>query len=532
MTRHTPPAPLNRDQPFTVWPRLEPGRWIDFNPCCVQLPSGRWLGVIRRDAVPPVPGKGTLWTVPLDDALRPAGPPTLLLAQGEDPRAVCIGDRVWVFHAIIERDAQGRVNGSAVRLLECAIDGDPGAERLRPLQLLQLPKNPLNRPRTGSPHENWEKNWVPFALADGAAPRVGLVYGHAPWQVLELTLPQAGAASGFTAAHAGPALRWAWGEIRGGTVPVRWTPAPGEAPGWLTFFHSSAVVGSRKLYFVGACVFDDTAPFAPRAMTPEPLFVAPYRSGAHEHGWQFAGSVVFPLGCAPTAGGWRLLAGLDDGLVATADVAAGTLRERLAPLEPEAAQRARAPHALDGTWLPPDGEPWTFGPHDEGALRAARLLALLHPGGGRLLDAAPGDGIALARLAPRCEAAEAWVAPGAERQRLARLLALNALDAAVDLVAPPAGPMDAAAPGRWAGLALLRVDDAETARALLPGAVQTLRREQPIVLLQLPADGAGRDTVETALAAAGYTCEALFPFTPQRRLALPAARREAFRWLV
>lgn len=514
--------PLNRTRPFEPWPRFDPG-WIDFNPTCVQLPSGRWLGIIRRDAVPPVPGKGTLWTVPLTDALQPAGTPTLLAARGEDPRAVVLGDRVFVFHAIIERNAEDRVCGSAVRLLECTIEGAPGAETLRALQLMELPKNPLGKPPTGSPYDAWEKNWVPFPLGPT---EIGLLYGHAPWEVLRFSADPAGTARHFAGAHRGPALRWAWGEIRGGTVPVPW---PGDPSSWLTFFHSSAVVGSRKLYFVGACVFDGQAPFTPRLMTPEPLLVAPYRRGAHEHGWRFAGSVVFPLGCAPMPGGHRLLCGLDDGLVAPVEVPADELRRRLRPLDQVLAAQGPAPQATDGQALAASGEPWSLGPFDDKALHAARLLSLLHPGGGLLVDAAPGDGVPLALLAPRFERAVGW-AEGPAARHLRRVLALNGIDGAE--ITAPAEALDALDPAATAALALLRVDDAAAAARVLPGAVHTLVRTRAPVLLQMPPDEAGAAAVAAALDRAQYTCEALFPFTPQRRLALPAERRAEFAWLV
>ncbi len=90
-------VPLNCKNNFEIWPPLDVEEWIEFNPCCIQLPSGRWLGVIRRDKFPPIPGMGTTWTIELDDCLRPIGVPQLLLQPGEDPRAVVVGSRVFVF---------------------------------------------------------------------------------------------------------------------------------------------------------------------------------------------------------------------------------------------------------------------------------------------------------------------------------------------------------------------------------------------------------------------------------------------------
>lgn len=497
-------APLNRARALPTWPAFDPGAWLDFNPTCVDLPDGRPLGVIRRDRFPPVPGHGTLWTVPLDAALQPAGPPSPLLGRGEDPRAVRIGDRLFVFYAVIERDANDRVNGSSVRLGEFRIDGDA----LVPLRHLELPKNPLAK--GDGPRTAWEKNWVPFVVSPT---EIGLVYSHEPWQVIVFAADPTDERRHFKAVHTGPALQWRHGEVRGGTTPVPW----GEGQ-WISFFHSSVVIGSRKLYMVGACVFDAAAPFTPRLMTHEPLLVAPYHSGAHRFGWRFAGSVVFPLGARAHADGWRLLCGVDDGAVGTFDITRDELRARLAPIGAPAALRN-----VHGDMLATRGEPLVLQDFEPGSVHAARLLDLLCGGeGGRFVDAAPADGAATLRLAPRFAHT---LALAADPKPLQRLAAINGVDT-LELRAPiPVDALDLPT------LALLRVDDAARAEPVLQGAFRTLQRCRPVLLLQLPEGDAGT-RVEALLAEAGYTCEALFPFTPARRLALPAERRAEFAWMV
>jgi hypothetical protein len=163
------------------------------------------------------------------------------------------------------------------------------------------------------------------------------------------------------------------------------------------------------------------------------LLVAPYQSGAHRHGWAFAGSVVFPLGSAPAAQGHRLLCGRDDGAIAPFEITHSELLQRL---------------------------------------QAVRV----RPQAGDALDQWPEDELR--------------------------------------------------------GLAVLRVDDADRAASVLTGALSTLWRERPMVLLRWPTDPAAAAQVAAVLDRAQYTCEALFAFTPAQRLALPSELRAHFSWLV
>ena len=512
-------APLNRERDFETWAALDPGRWIDFNPCCVQLPSGRWLGVIRRDQVPPVPGKGTTWTIELDDCLRPVGTPRPLLSPGEDPRVILLGDRAFVFYCVIERSEDGRVNGATMRIAECAVeDGLETAPALRVERLLTLPKNPLQQLSAGDPYENWEKNWVPFPLSPG---QIGMIYSHDPWTVLLLNADPGSAQRDLAGGHRGPGLSWAWGEIRGGTVPVPGPSAFGDER-LITFFHSSAVVGSRKLYFVGACVFDAKPPFRPRLMTHEPLIVAPYNTGAHRFGWMFAGSVVFPLGAQRLADGFRLLCGRDDGSIATFRIDDGDLLPRLAPpREPRTVHNARSDSicALNEPLVP-----WEF---DASSLHVARLLALMLDGRGLFIDAAPGDGAATARLAAHFERTIVFVTDETEDRRMRQLLAMNGIDSVEVRVGEPVCDEPTIR-----GLALLYVNDAFRVETVLNRTADALKQWRPLVVIALPDEAEGAGRIEALLAERDYTCEATFPFVPSCRLAIPVESRANYQWLV
>lgn len=83
-------------------------------------------------------------------------------------------------------------------------------------------------------------------------------------------------------------LDWNYGEIRGGSTPVRINEYE-----YLSFFHSSLPWrGHRRRYYMGAYTFEATPPFSPRRMTTEPLL-----SGSDCDFRSFEGPlVVFPNG--------------------------------------------------------------------------------------------------------------------------------------------------------------------------------------------------------------------------------------------
>lgn len=507
--------PLNRQQDFERWAPLAPGQWLDFNPTVVTLPDrlgGGRLAIIRRDHVPPQPGRGTLWLLPVDEQLRPAGPAELLIGRGEDPRALVLGDRLLVFYCVIDRDDADAVAGSTMMLAEFALaDGRPTL-----LQAFGLPKNPLQLAAAGDRGAVWEKNWVPFEISPT---EVGLIYSHDPWHVIALDADPAVQARRFVGHFPGPSLSWRHGHIRGGTPPL-----PYGDDQLITFFHASAVVGSRKVYAVGACRFDRAAPYTPRALTREPLLLAPYNSGAHRFGWPFAGSVVFPLGAQHETAGYRLLAGLDDGEVASFLVRHDQLAERMDPID--AQTPVRCSDADDGSWSP-------AGPlllHAGGAALAAevaqaRFLQGLVGSGRCFVDWGAGDGTASVLLADRFDRVAAFEAAAPRRRLIERQAAANDLPR-VQVQAPPACIDDAGLDA----VDLLRIDCRDTLSAVLAGAAQLLQRCRPVLFVHLPADDAAADAVIDALTADAFECKRLAVHHPHWLVALPAERRAAWRW--
>lgn len=513
--------PLNRHATFERWPAFDPGRWIDFNPTCVQLPGGGALALIRRDQAPPEPGKGTIWQLPLDEQMRPAGPPQLLVARGEDPRAIVVGQRLLLFYCVIDRDADDRVCGSTMKLAEFDIEDAQAGRTLTMKRAFELPKNPLGIARPGDREAAWEKNWVPFAVSAG---EVALIYSHDPWHVIVLDVDPASEARRFLRHHPGPALKWRHGQIRGGTPPLPWadgrtTPPHGEQ--LISFFHSSAVVGSRKLYMVGAVTFDRAAPHTPRAITRDPLLVAPYRSGAHRFGWRFAGSVVFPLGAERGEEGYRLLCGLDDGEIGSFVVPHAALAERLEPLDAEPAYVATD---LDEQHRPVAGALWL---RERGAaagapLSIARFAEHLCGPARTFVDTAAADGAAVMTLAPQFQRVLAFAADARQRALLARNTALNGFTH----VGIGAGEVFALDTLGLAEVDLVKID--EHAAEVVAGAAELLRRCRPALLVQ----DADPESLRALLAGHGYTHEPVGPREPGWVLALPQERRAAWQWWV
>jgi predicted GH43/DUF377 family glycosyl hydrolase len=132
-----------------------------------------------------------------------------------------------------------------------------------------------------------EKNWIPFISAD----KVYLIYSSQPHLILEPNL-ETGVCKKI--ASTTTSNFWKWGEIRGGT------PALQIEEGLFTFFHSSqdlpapTLFGSQvgRNYVMGAYLFENSAPFAIKKMTPFPL------GSVEDYLFANRRKVIFPSGMA------------------------------------------------------------------------------------------------------------------------------------------------------------------------------------------------------------------------------------------
>lgn len=523
---------LNQDNSFDTWDHFDPGVYLDMNPSIVTLKPGNAAVVFCRYPVPPVPGTGSIWTIAVDTNTKPLGRPQRLIADGIDPRVIRIGPRVFVFYALIERDAQGVIDGSCVCLAEFTVDADLWTC----VSVFKLPKAPITGHTSTDAQANWEKNWVPFAIDDG---RIGLLYSHEPWDVLTLNV-EAGASPKLEALDRGPSLGWDFGTIRGGTPPV-----PYDDDHLITFFHAAQVSGSRRLYTVGACVFRATAPYSPVLQTQFPLLTAPYKSVATRFGWGFAGSVFFPLGAERIEAGYRLICGLDDGEIATFVIDHAALAARLHPT------KATAPgtlHDFNGSAtarLPLQGLLYVPDPPSGIPDRPVITFIKSMLGGCRtFVDAGAGFGPFTMPLAPRCARVVAFEPDALAFQWLKRNRSLNDYEHVVcehTMLGDPlerdehesatvgVSPVVALDAYGFTDVDLLKIDLPGHEAAVLQGALHTIAQSRPIILIRAAPDVSPWQALMSSMR---YTTEAVFPLTPAWILCFPLERRDQFAWFV
>jgi predicted GH43/DUF377 family glycosyl hydrolase len=105
-----------------------------------------------------------------------------------------------------------------------------------------------------------------------------------------------------------PALRWPYGEIRGGTVPILYQ---GKL---LSFFHShldSFMPTTTWCYFIGAMLMKAEPPFQMLSVSKRPILYGS-EIGGDETRFHHKKNVVFALGAIEHDGGWLLSCGQND----------------------------------------------------------------------------------------------------------------------------------------------------------------------------------------------------------------------------
>lgn len=261
-----------------------------FNPGLVDWQGNRWLVTRRRrNAVPPGKNDITFWRLTPQNKLfseHPLKIPTARIDEHwEDPRAIMVGDNLWVsysnFYTRCHWVHQGicRVN----KLLQATdichpVYGDNGA----------------------SIHANkgHEKNWLWFVDKEGA---MRMVYSAWPHTLVKFE------PDGTPRPTTGKGFRWTKGAIRGGTPPIY---IPEDDLYW-TFFHSSIELGPnppRRRYFMGAYAFESNPPFRIMLRTAKPILTG----SALDPRDKGAPLCVFPCGALLDGGTWHVTFGVND----------------------------------------------------------------------------------------------------------------------------------------------------------------------------------------------------------------------------
>lgn len=212
----------------------------------------------------------------------PAIPYSRPMEQWEDPRAVVHNGEIFV--SMVQW-----VHYQKFPFHQVMVRYDPAA--------LSVVAHPVYRGNGGNIFANKrsEKNWIWFVHDDAWH----LIYSASPHIVARFN------DKWELAQEHGSAWKpkWDYGEIRGGTPPVR------AGHEYVTFFHSSGPGPFKKRrYYMGAYAFEAKPPFKPTRITKEPLLVG------SEYDQRIYGSpcCVFPGGSILKKGEWFVVFGVND----------------------------------------------------------------------------------------------------------------------------------------------------------------------------------------------------------------------------
>lgn len=162
--------------------------------------------------------------------------------------------------------------------------------------------------------KKYEKNWLPF-LHEG---RLHILYKADPWMVVGY-----GQTWSDVQKYQGEGVKWAYGDVRGGSSPV----LVGDK--YFTFPHSSLPWRGRyRRYYAGAMAFDAKPPFTPLLVTPEPIL-----RGSQNDPWaQKKPLVAFPCGAIYRDGTWLVTLGVNDMKAAWVEIPHADILKRMVPI--------------------------------------------------------------------------------------------------------------------------------------------------------------------------------------------------------
>jgi len=163
-------------------------------------------------------------------------------------------------------------------------------------------------------HKDYEKNWVWWLHEE----KLHLLYKANPWTVYVFENRW-----GERTDYKLEGITWPYGEIRGGTTPVK----VGDL--FFTFHHSSlGWKGRYRRYYAGAIAFDTKPPYTPRLITSEPLL-----QGSQNDVWaQRKPLVVFPCGALYMKDKWLISMGVNDMRSAWLEIPHKSLLDRMQPI--------------------------------------------------------------------------------------------------------------------------------------------------------------------------------------------------------
>jgi predicted GH43/DUF377 family glycosyl hydrolase len=290
-------TPAIADQ--TPWPcgffdltGIQADRVEYYNPGLVEQAGARWL-VLRRvtnSLKPGIPAVSDFVVSKLNGLeLEPELHIELLKQhpgqQYEDPRVIANQDNIYLGYTTCVR-CKGEVNSW----------GHTSLAVLDHHWRLVF----THEPDYGGNQPNWirntrcEKNWVWFFHHDN----LWMVYRAEPHTVVGFGPKMLALGEFITRTKLG----WQYGEVRGGTPPIR------VGDEYWTMFHSSVGTLHPKVYYMGAYAFSANPPFYVTRITCQPLLSGNSRDNLIPgRSW-----VIFPCGALLQNGEWLVTLGVND----------------------------------------------------------------------------------------------------------------------------------------------------------------------------------------------------------------------------
>lgn len=266
-----------------------------FNCSVVRRNDGLWLIARRSHTVPRLMvGMNDVVALQMGENKLLFGgkkigfPRTLREQHHEDPRACWMNGAIWVSATTFQVNRK-RNGWTGAHQCIGRVNQDWQVDFLA---------DPMFGKNGGSPLMNTgnEKNWIWFEH-DGEP---HFVYTSQPHCVVRMNRDMVTPAQTWETEN-----KWIWdyGEIRGGTPPVR------VGDEYFTFFHSSTPWNTRqRRYHMGALSFEAKPPFAVTRVSKRPIL-----SGSKEDEWyQGLPLVVFPCGAIPIESHWLITLGVND----------------------------------------------------------------------------------------------------------------------------------------------------------------------------------------------------------------------------
>lgn len=284
-----------------------------FNPGLVERSDGLWL-LVRRAvfAAHSKWGQNTIWAFKLNENYVPQFGKKLTFIgaeareQFEDPRAIFHQNRVWV--GCCNFIIYGSHWSGAHQTLGVFNEDWSCLFRYHPEVGGNGPSLRANL--------RHEKNWPWFFHEN----RLHLLYQSHPWEMIQF-----GSRWDDQTIHRGPGISWGYGEIRGGTPPVRIDNL------YWTFFHSSVPwEGAYRRYYMGVMAFNATAPFEPVFLSAQPLL-----TGSANDRWNNRKPpCVFPCGAVLRDGKWLVTYGVNDLDCGWVEIPHGDVLRSTLPINP------------------------------------------------------------------------------------------------------------------------------------------------------------------------------------------------------